>query len=152
VPAGLYKFWGVPLVLRTAPPPKTTWINDTDAAVAYRGTWVASQQRGYSDYKDDVHYTTTVGDTLECKFNGTGIEYLTEKSSEQGRMDVYLDGRLKEHLNLQTTNFPRISQVTVFRAGDLPRGNHVIKLVNRGGGCAMLDAFKVLDAVTAGEC
>jgi hypothetical protein len=145
-PEGLYKLWEIPLVLRTGPLPNVTWINDGGRAVVYRGSWVASRQRGFSDYKDDVHYTTAVGDSVQCKFDGTGVEYITEKSGEQGRVDVYLDGKLKQHLNLQTTNFPRISQVTVFRMTDLPRGPHVIKLVNRGGGAAVLNGFKVLDA------
>jgi hypothetical protein len=142
VPSGLYKFWGIPLILRTTPAPPSMVVNDNDPAIRYHGNWVASWQRNYSDYKDDVHYTTTPGNWLAYKFNGTGIEYISEKSGELGRVKVYLDGR-QENLNLQTINFPRISQVVVFRAEKLRARKHTIKLVNEGPGCMMLDAFRI---------
>jgi hypothetical protein len=143
IPRGLYKFWGIPLILRTTPMLPATWINDDDLAISYHGSWIASSERGYSDYKDNVHYTTAAGDWLEYTFIGSGIEYVAEKSSEQGRIELDLDGQ-KQDLNLQTTNFPRLSQVVVFRSDNLMVGPHTIKLVNQGPGCAILDAFKVL--------
>lgn len=147
-PQGLYKFWGFPVILRTTPVPPSTLVNDDDPAIAYHGNWVASSQRNYFDYKNDVHYTTTPGDWLEYKFNGTGIEYIAEKSGEHGCVEVYLDGK-KQNLNLQTTNFPRISQVVAFRAENLTAGMHTIKLVNQGPGCAMLDAFRIWEEVSS---
>lgn len=142
VPQGLYKFWSIPLILRTTPPPAATWVNDDDPAIVYHGSWVASAQRGYSDYKDDVHYTTTAGDWLEYKFHGSGIELISEKSSEEGRVEITLDGR-GQVVSLQSTNFPRISQVTVFRHELSGSSDHTLKIVNQSG-CAMVDAFKVL--------
>lgn len=143
VPSGLYKMWEIPLVLRTTPVPHSTLVNDDDARIAYSGSWRSSGHRGFSDYNDDVHYTTSVGDSLQFTFTGTGIDYLAEKNTDLGDVDVYVDGVLKENVNLRLQNFPGLSQVVVFRIEGLSHGPHTIKIVNKTTAGAVLDAFRV---------
>jgi hypothetical protein len=143
VPSGLYKMWQIPLVLRTTPLPDSTLVNDDDARIAYSGSWRSLTHRGFSDYNDDVHYTTAVGDSVQFAFTGAGIDYLAEKNSDLGDVDVYLDGVLKENVNLRLQNFPRLSQVVVCRIEGLSRGPHTIKIVNKTTAGAVLDAFRV---------
>jgi len=143
VPSGLYKMWEIPLVLRTTPAPESTLINDDDARVTYSSSWRSSSRRGFSDHQDDVHYTTSVNDSLEFTFRGTGIEYLAEKHTDLGNVDVYMDGALKQNVDLHLENFPRLSRVVVFKLEGLSDGPHTIKIVNKSTAGAVLDAFRV---------
>ena len=143
VPSGLYKMWEIPLVLRTTPAPESTLINDNDGRITYSGSWRSSSRRGFSDYQDDVHYTTSVNDSLEFTFRGTGIEYLAEKHTDLGNVDVYIDGALKQNVDLHLENFPRLSRVVVFKLEGLSDSPHTIKIVNKSTAGAVLDAFRV---------
>jgi len=142
VPQGLYKLWEIPLVLRTAPVPKSSLINDTDRRIEYRGNW-GTTQRKYGANRYDLHFTNADGDSLEMPFTGTGIEIVAEKHADHGDVDVFLDGELKDTVSLKVANLPRLSQVTVFSALGLPKGRHTIRMVNRGTAYAILDAFRV---------
>ncbi|MGA2609444.1 MAG: hypothetical protein ABSH01_18535 [Terriglobia bacterium] len=143
VPSGLYKMWEIPLVLRTTQVPDSTLINDDDARITYSGSWRSLGHRGFSDYNDDVHYTTSVNDSLQFTFTGAGIDYLAEKHTDLGDVDVYVDGALKQNVNLRLENFPRLSQVVVFRTDGLSDGPHTIKIVNKSTAGAVLDGFRV---------
>jgi hypothetical protein len=143
VPSGLYKMWEIPLVLRSTSLPDSTLVNDDDARISYSGSWRSLTHRGFSDYNDDVHHTTSVGDSLQFTFTGAGIDYIAEKNTNLGDVDVYLDGALKQNVNLHLENFPRLSQVVVFRVEGLSRGQHTIKIVNKTTAGAVLDAFRV---------
>ena len=143
VPSSVYKMWEIPLILRTTPVPNSTLINDDDSRITYTGSWRSLSRRGFSDYQDDVHYTTSVNDSLQFTFSGTGIEYLAEKHPELGNVDVYVDGALKQNVNLHLENFPRLSRVVVFRIKGLSGGPHTIKIVNKSTAGAVLDAFRV---------
>jgi hypothetical protein len=135
--------WEIPLVLRTTPVPGSTLINDDDARITYSGSWRALGQREFSDYHHDVHHTTSVNDSLQFTFTGTGIDYIAEKHTDLGDVDVYVDGALKQNVNLRLENFPRLSRVVVFRTDGLADGPHTIKIVNKSTAGAVLDAFRV---------
>ena len=143
VPSGLYKMWEIPLVLRTTPVSGSTLINDDDVRITYSGSWRSLGHRGFSDYNDDVHYTTSVNDSLQFTFTGAGIDYIAEKHTELGDVDVYVDGTLKQNVNLRLENIPRLSQVVVFRIEGLSQRSHTIKIVNKSTAGAVLDAFRV---------
>jgi len=145
-PSGLYKNWRIPLTVKTKPLPRTVTVNDTDPAVRYTGQWQASAKRGYNDFKDDVHYTNTPGDAAEFTFTGTGIQLLSEKFQDQGSIDVFIDGKPRGSVNLKQNDFPRLAQIPVFNAQDLPSGSHTMRIVNTSGDYVALDAF----VVTAG--
>ena len=120
VPQGIYKMWQIPLVLTTTPVQRSAIINDDDPAIVYRGQWKYVPRRGCGYYHDDLHSTTQAGDSLEFAFNGTGIEYITEKYRDLGKVDIFIDGGMRAHVNLAMQNFPRISQVVAFRATICP--------------------------------
>jgi hypothetical protein len=143
VPTGLYKMWEIPIVLKTSPVPSATMINDDDSMIVYTGNWTSSPGRKFFDYNDDLHYSTTINDTAEIPFTGTGIDYIAEKDSSHGNVDVYLDGAFKQNVNLSLTNFPKMAQVVVYSITGLPSGSHTLKIVNKSTGYAVVDAFRI---------
>jgi hypothetical protein len=146
-PSGLYKMWAIPIVLRISPMPISTLVNDDDARISYIGNWRALTKRGFYDEHDDVHYTTSPGDSVQFEFSGTGIEVVAEKSPDLGDIDVYLDGVLKANVSLRLVNFPRLSRVVVFSAEGLSNNRHTIKIENKSKAGAMFDAFRVYGGV-----
>ena len=123
--------------------PPAVLLNDDNPAIHYRGDWQHSTGRKYGDITDDVHATQAVNSSAELAFTGTGIEVLSEKNADHGVMEIYLDGQLKQSVDLSLRNFPRLAQVVVFRTYGLPPGRHAIKVVNKGPGFGIIDAFRV---------
>jgi hypothetical protein len=80
---------------------------------------------------------------LQFAFTGSGIDYLAEKHTDLGDVDVYVDGVLKQNVSLRLENFPRLSQVVVFRTDGLSHRPHTIKIVNKSTAGAVVDAFRV---------
>ncbi|MGW2718533.1 hypothetical protein [Streptomyces sp. NPDC001492] len=116
-------------------------INDDDSAIAYTGSWTVSSDRGYGDYVDDVHSTKGNGDTASLTFTGTGVSILGEKSSDQGQVEVFLDGTSQGLFD--TSSATRQAQAVIYSTGGLPLGSHTIKFVKRSGTWATLDGFEV---------
>jgi hypothetical protein len=79
-------------------------------------------------------------------FRGTGVEYIAEKRIWYGNADVYIDGKLKGEVSLHLENFPRLSQVVVFRIEGLPDGAHTIEIINKSNAEVNIDAFRVYGA------
>jgi hypothetical protein len=118
-----------------------TLVNDNAAGPVYTGTWKYSSARALGDYQDDVHYTAVNGDSVSYTFNGTGIAYVTEKNSDEGNVDVYVDGVLKQTVNC--ANATRLVQQTVYSIAGLTAGSHTLKLVKKDGSFMLIDAFSV---------
>ena len=118
-------------------------VNDSAiGASAYQGSsWAVSSGRGYGDYDDDVHYTTSNGDYLSYTFFGTGIGYVTEVSPDEGNVDVYLDGVFQTTVSCFTAN--RLPQQTLYTTNDLSPGTHTLMLVKSGGTNMLVDALVV---------
>jgi hypothetical protein len=146
-PTGLYKNWLIPLVVKTKPPPHRLLINDNASAIHYTGQWQALKrpERGY--HQGDIHATRTAGDSAELTFGGTGIALLSEKFSDLGTVEVFLDGRSRGTINLHQDDFPRLVQITVFSEQGLPPGSHTIRFVNQTAAWFTVDTF----VVTGGE-
>ncbi|OZB91188.1 X2-like carbohydrate binding domain-containing protein [Paenibacillus sp. XY044] len=121
----------------------SVYINDNDPGITYNGSWSPQGDRPAGDYKGDVHFTETDGDSFEYTFNGTGIDLITEKDPEQGDMDVYLDGAdVPETVSTYTEGDKQAQQVVYTRSG-LAEGPHTIKAVKKSGQYMLLDALKV---------
>jgi len=131
-----------------------TQTNDTDTNLVYTGSsWTYHPNRGLGDYQDDVHATSTFNESVSYTFTGTGIDYISEKSTDQGDVDVYLcDGAgcspsFQQTVSGYTSGARQLQQVLYSKAG-LASGSHTIKLVKKTGTVLVLDAFKVQATAT----
>ncbi|WP_199731755.1 glycosyl hydrolase family 95 catalytic domain-containing protein [Cohnella endophytica] len=127
----------------TIPPSGSMMVND-DAPTGfnYGVGWNNSVGRGLGDYNDDIHYATTNGATAEFTFTGTGIDYISEKYSDMGNVDVYIDNALQANVNLNVSGARQVQQ-TVYSKTGLVNGTHTIKIVSKSAQVAAIDAFRV---------
>jgi len=116
------------------------YVNDTDATmvIGYTGDWHYSGSRGVGDYGDDVHYSANNGDSFEFYFYGSGIELLSEKSADQGLIDLYLDGIPIQQIDAYVPGARQAMQ-SIFSRSGLPIGYHKLKAVKRGGSYMIVD-------------
>lgn len=124
--------------------PSPIQLNDTDPAISYTGSWTLSSNRGVGDYQNDVHFTTTNGDYVQFTFNGTGIDFITEKNSDQGDVDIYMDDAFKQ--TVSTYNSSRLAQQAVYSISGLPSGQHTLKAVKKSGVYMLLDALSFISS------
>ncbi|GAA3816227.1 hypothetical protein GCM10022226_41190 [Sphaerisporangium flaviroseum] len=115
-------------------------INDTE--LTYDANWHQTTGRGYGDYNDDTHHTTTVGATATYTFTGTGIDYLSERNGDMGNVDVYLDNVFQANVNLNVSGSRQVQQVVYGKTG-LSSGQHTLKIVNKSTAVGMVDALRV---------
>ncbi|MEY9966146.1 hypothetical protein ABIA33_004205 [Streptacidiphilus sp. MAP12-16] len=116
-------------------------IDDDALSIAYTGAWAASGNRGYGDYQDGVHYTQTDGNSVTVTFYGTGIEFVTETNSDEGVVNVSLDGTSKGTVNANTPT--RHAQQTLYSTSGLPLGTHTLTLTKAGGSYLLVDGFDI---------
>ncbi|MFC5402028.1 X2-like carbohydrate binding domain-containing protein [Cohnella soli] len=98
-------------------------------------TYLTFNLRG--DYKDDVHATTTNGDSFEFKFKGTGVDLIGPKSPDMGNVDIYVDGVFKTTVNAYAAN--RLTDQTLYSIGGLGNTAHVLKAVKKSGSAMLAD-------------
>lgn len=121
-------------------PSGTATVNST-AGVAHTGSWGFSANRGVGDLADDVHYTTADGAAAALTFHGTGVTVLGEKYSDQGDVEIFVDG-VSQGL-VDTTATERLAQAEIFAVSGLSAGEHSIRVVKRSGKYATLDGFRI---------
>ncbi|MEV4864665.1 hypothetical protein [Streptomyces ossamyceticus] len=121
--------------------PLTGRVDDDDTAISYTGSWTANGNRGYGDYEDAVHATGTNGDTASLTFTGTAVSVIGEKNSDQGQVEIFLDGTSKGLIDTSATT--RSAQAVIYSTSGLSAGSHTIKVVKRSGTYATLDGFNV---------
>ncbi|MFB9275425.1 glycoside hydrolase family 27 protein [Cohnella cellulosilytica] len=114
-------------------------VNDDDTGIAYTGDWRRNTNRGFGDYKDDVHFTQNNGDYVEFSFTGTGVNLITERSTGQGEMDIYVDGAYKTTVNAYASSMQ--AQQQLYGITGLPHGPHTIKAVKKNGTYMIIDRF-----------
>ena len=116
-------------------------LDDDSTAIAYTGSWSASGNRGLGDLNDALHATTVNGDTATLTFTGTGVSVIGEKNTDQGQVEVFIDGTSQ---GLFDTSAPtRQVQQSVYSASGLPVGSHTIQVVKRSGNFTTVDGFEV---------
>jgi alpha-L-fucosidase 2 len=115
-------------------------VNNTE--VTYGPNWHLTTNRGYGDYNDDTHHSNTIDASAQYTFTGTGIQFLSERFSDMGTLDVHLDNTFQTTVNLFRSGARQSQQVAWERQG-LPRGSHTIRIVNRSTSVGMIDAFRV---------
>jgi hypothetical protein len=119
--------------------PAWTLVNDTDTGITYSSGWSYSSGRSYGDYQSDVHYTSGASNYAQYTFTGTSVEYITETYSDEGNVDVYIDGVLQTTVNCNSST--RAAQVVMYSNTGLAYGSHTIKIVKNSGTYLLLDAF-----------
>ena len=122
-------------------------VNDTE--LSYDANWYHTTSRGYGDYNDDTHHTTTVGATAQYTFTGTGVEYLSERNGDMGNVDVYIDNGFQANVNLYVSGARQAQQVVYAKTG-LANGSHTIRIVNRTTSVAIVDALRISGGGRAG--
>ncbi|HEX4724179.1 MAG TPA: right-handed parallel beta-helix repeat-containing protein [Pseudonocardiaceae bacterium] len=122
-------------------------VDDTDPNATYTGSWNYSNGRHYGDFGDDVHYTTTNGDSVSYTFTGTGLQILSETNGDEGTADVAVDGTKTQTVNAVTTT--RLAQQAVVSVTNLPKGRHTVTLTKTGGQYLLVDGFTVVPDVVA---
>ncbi len=143
-PDSLYKNNSCPVTFYTKPLPKLReTVNDT--AASYSPGWHYQNGRGYGDFQDDVHVTTTAGATCDFTFTGAGIEILSEKYHDMGDVEVVLDGVSQGTFHLYQDPMPRLYRVPFYRNLNLQPGPHTVRVIDRGGGAAycIIDGFNI---------
>jgi hypothetical protein len=119
-------------------------INDTAAGLQYMGGgWGYYAGRGVGDLQDDVHATTSNGDSVSFSFRGTGVSFATEKSLDEGQVDVLLDGQLVQTVDAFADGVHNQSGQVLFSRNDLPQGQHTLQLVKKSGDYMLLDSLTV---------
>lgn len=121
--------------------------NDTDPRAVYSGSWGYSSGRPYGDLGDDVHYTTTNGDSVSITFTGAGIDVLSEVNGDEGGIDVYIDGLLTK--SVSASGPTRLARQPVVSVTGLPVAQHTVKLVKTSGQYMLLDGFTVIPQAVA---
>jgi alpha-L-fucosidase 2 len=114
--------------------------NNTD--VTYGPNWYLTTNRGYGDYNDDTHHSNTIDASAQYTFTGTGVQFISERFSDMGTVDVYLDNAFQTTVNLRISGARQAQQVVWERQG-LSRGSHTIRIVNRSTSVGMIDAFRI---------
>jgi Carbohydrate esterase 2 N-terminal len=111
------------------------------SGVSYSGTWAVSSGRPDGDLGNAVEYTQTNGDSATFSFTGTGIQVLSETNSDEGTIDVYVDGTKTETVNADSAT--RVAQQAIVDVSGLSQGAHTVKLVKTGGQYMLVDAYTV---------
>jgi hypothetical protein len=122
-------------------------LNDNDWRATYTGSWNTSGGRSLGDLGDDVHYTSTDGDSVSYTFTGTGIQLLSETNSDEGNAEVYLDGKKVETVSANSVQ--RLAQQAIVSLTGLPKGQHTLKVVKTSGSYLLVDGFTVIPDVIA---
>jgi hypothetical protein len=115
-------------------------LNDTDPSITYTGSgWAYYPGHNAGDYKSDVHATTNNGDFASYNFTGTNISYTTETNSNEGNVQIYVDGTLQATVNCYSSTLK--TDQTVWSANGLSGSSHVLKLVKQDGQFMLLDVL-----------
>ncbi|WP_203138162.1 X2-like carbohydrate binding domain-containing protein [Microbacterium sp. JZ31] len=118
----------------------------TDAAVVLKSSFLSALPEGDTaiafsfrgDRDDDVH--TGTGDAwTDLTFTGTAVSWLAPTAPDQGKVKVFVDGRLAK--TVDTHSDSRRTEQKLFSVDGLKRGTHRIVVQNAGDGVIRSDGF-----------
>ena len=110
---------------RTLPP---NLVGCTSEGMSYYGVWYKEH---YAEVTGGVIMVTPYyGDSCSYTFTGDSIGVIATRHWNYGIMDVYIDGELRQEVDLYSPEIK--AQDTVFSASGLGPGAHTIKLVCTG--------------------
>lgn len=112
----------------TPTPFPETIVNEDNAAVTYTGTWLTT---GFGSlYNGDEHYSSVADDYFEFTFTGTEATYYGATSTDQGIVEIFLDGTSQGTFDLYAASLN--VQVPIYSTGLIDLGTHIIKGVVTG--------------------
>ncbi|AKU18836.1 hypothetical protein VV02_11205 [Luteipulveratus mongoliensis] len=117
-------------------------LNDI-SGVVYTGSgwgWRGTSAGGAKSYLDDIWATQHVGDTWSLTFNGTGVDVISQTNTDEGNVDLVLDGKAYKTVSFSTPT--RVYQATVVSITGLPPGVHTLTGTMKDGDYMIVDAFK----------
>jgi alpha-L-fucosidase len=117
------------------------WFNDDDSGAVYAG-WLRKANLKTGDYNNDLTTSTTTGDTWTAPFTGTGVSVYAPKESGAGKIEIQVDGQVKDTVDLSASG-ARQPQQLVSAVTGLGAGQHTISIINRGPGPVAVDAIVV---------
>lgn len=123
-------------------PTGTTVVNDTSSMITYTGSWSYSTNRGAGDYTNDVHYTSSNGDSVSYTFTGTGVDVLGPASNVSGQFEALVDGTPIGTFSEYAANYT--PQTVIYSARHLAPGMHTIELIKESSTYFQIDAFRVV--------
>jgi alpha-L-fucosidase len=115
------------------------WINDDDPGATSPG-WLRTCNLGTGDYNNDLTTSSNAGDVWTSSFTGTGVAVYAPKQAGNGKLELQIDGQIKDTVDLSTTG-SRQPQQLVAEVTGLTSGKHAISIINRGPGPVAVDAI-----------
>ncbi len=116
--------------------PDEEQLNDT-AGIVYSGSWPT--QVNVNSFNDDLRYTSGNGNYFEFTFYGTAVSFQSQKNSDMGNVEVYIDTVLDQTISCY--NASRLHQQTVYSVSNLTAGVHTLKAVNAEAKYMILDSI-----------
>ncbi|MEU4227403.1 hypothetical protein AB0F17_24170 [Nonomuraea sp. NPDC026600] len=146
------------IVLDFMPPDGSVEVNDgndsdnpSDLEIVYTGSWTPIIGRPSSEHHvhNDLHETTTAGDSAQLTFVGTGVEYIGPRDKDAGPVDIYIDGTKRATVdpsrddNDDPVNDDLNGGATLWKSPSLAYGSHTIMIKSTSTAPVWLDAFEV---------
>ena len=127
----------------------TDRVEQTDGRIVKTGTWSTFSKTLASG--GSYGRSSTSGASATIYFNGTRLDWIAMKGTTTGIADVYLDGAKVTTIDLAAST--ATDQVNVWSSGDLPSGNHFVRIVRNSaspsGKYVTLDAVDIRGAITS---
>ncbi|WP_051265669.1 OmpL47-type beta-barrel domain-containing protein [Nakamurella lactea] len=129
-------------------------LNNT-SGVAYTNTgapttgwiWRGGNTGGGGSYLEDIWATQNLGDSWRLAFNGTGLDIISQTNSDEGDVDIAVDGTFYKTVSFRTST--RVYQSTVLSISGLPAGTHTITGTMKSGGYMIVDSFRTHPAAAS---
>jgi len=117
------------------------WVNDDDPGTIAKG-WYRKCNLGTGDYNNDLTISDTLGDVWSSTFTGTSVQVIAPKESGAGKIEIKVDGKPYQTVDLYTVG-ARMPQQVVCEIKGLKLGKHTIDIINKGSGTVAIDALIV---------
>jgi hypothetical protein len=117
------------------------WINDDDPGAKATG-WLRKCNLGTGDFNNDLTTSNMPGDVWSYSFSGSNVSVIAPKSEGAGMIEVKIDGKTREKVDLSISG-TRQAQKVVCNVAGLKKGKHVISIVNLGYRPVAVDAILV---------
>jgi len=113
-------------------------LNDT-AGILYTGDWTNEEEA--NAFNGSLQKADNIGDAFELTFYGTGVKFTSQKNSDMGLVDVFIDGELDTTVDL--SNGSLLHRQEVYAKSGLVQELHTLRVVNKENKVMSLDSFTI---------